>query len=64
MKTTTLFFTREFTKGTLAGLQHTDSLPFVSVERAAEWLKVVRAKGEKGKLPFRIVDASFQKFER
>ena len=62
--TTTLYFTREFTKGNLKGLQHQDKLDFVSVERAEVWLKGVTSNHAKGKLNYRIVDRSYQNYFR
>jgi len=60
----TLYFTKYFTKGVLKGITYHGKLTFVSVERAAEWLSAVRSKGERGKLPYRIIDASFQNYVR
>ena len=37
--TTTVKFTREFTKGLLKGLKHEDEITFVSRKRAEAWLK-------------------------
>lgn len=62
----TLYFTKEFTGGLLKGLHHNGSMTFENVEDAAEFLKVMR-KGVKkpiGGSPYRIVDASFQKYWR
>ena len=61
MNGTTLYFTREFTKGILKGIRHNDSLPFVSVERAEIWRKRINAK--RG-LEYKIVDASYQNYSR
>ena len=64
MNTTTLYFTKTFTKGMLKGITINESLPFVSVERAEVWRKAVTAKGLSGKLPYRIVDASYQNYSK
>jgi hypothetical protein len=61
---TTLFFTKEHTKGVLAGLFTNHTLTFVSVEAADKWMRAIRAKAAAGRLPFRLADASFQNFFR
>ena len=61
---TTLYFTKTFTAGILKGITINESLPFVSVDRAEVWRKAVTAKGLKGRLPYRIVDYSYQSYAR
>lgn len=59
---TTLYFTKRFISGVLKGISVNESMSFVSVEAAADFLKVMR-KGSK-RVDWKIVDASFQKYWR
>jgi hypothetical protein len=59
---TTLYFTRQFTKGTLVGLRHHDQISFPTVEGCMRWLKAVKANSRK--LDYIVVDVAFQKFAR
>jgi hypothetical protein len=59
---TTIYFTRQFTKGTLAGLQHHDQISFPTVDGCMRWLKAVKANSRK--LDYIVVDVAFQKFAR
>lgn len=58
----TLYFTKLFTNGVLKGIKVNETMPFASVDLAADFLKVMR-KGSK-KVDWKIVDASFQKYWR
>ncbi len=58
----TLYFTKQFISGFLKGIKINVSMPFVSADLAADFLKVMR-KGSK-KVDWTIVDASFQKYWR
>lgn len=60
----TLFFTKQFTKGNLAGLSHTSQLNFPDVDHAARWLKAVKSPRLEKRNGWKIVDASFQSFAR
>jgi hypothetical protein len=64
---TTLYFTKQFTGGLLKGIKVNHSMSFISESDAADFLKVMR-KGVKkavcGTDPWKIVDASFQKYWR
>lgn len=59
---TILYFTKRFMSGVLKGISVNESMTFVSVEAAADFLKVMR-KGSK-RVDWKIVDASFQKYWR
>jgi hypothetical protein len=63
----TLYFTKRFTGGTLKGLVVNESMRFVSLEAAAEFVRFGR-KGTKkavgGSSNWKIVDASHQKYWR
>lgn len=62
----TLYFTKHFTGGLLKGLSVNESMRFANDEAAAEFVKVGR-KGFKaflGSSPWKIVDASYQKYWR
>ncbi len=61
---TTLYFTREFTKGLLKGIRHIDSLSFVSVESAENWRKGIARNHKRGSLNYKLVDASYQSYIR
>jgi len=64
MNHVTLYFTRLFIKGTLKGLTHNDQINFISVERAMDWVKGIKANSMKGKLDYKLCDYSFQKYWR
>ena len=51
----TLAFTREFTKGTLVGMTHDDTIGFCSVFDAEEWVSSVNAANRKGKVEYRVI---------
>lgn len=51
----TLQFTREFTKGTLLGLTHDDSLGFCVELDAEEWVSAVNANNRKGSVDYKVV---------
>lgn len=59
---TTLYFTKFFISGVLKGIKVNESMAFVSVDAAADFLKAMR-KGSK-KVDWKIIDASFQKYWR
>ena len=60
----TLYFTREFTKGTLKGLRQRDTITFVNEQAASEWLASMTSKKKRQRLDYIIVDKSFQKYWR
>ncbi len=62
IQTVRLYFTKFFYRGNLKGIRVIESIPFVSCERAAEWLKGI-AKNRK-RLDYEIVDKSFQNYAR
>ena len=60
-----LYFTKRFTRGPLKGLHHIDSIPFVSVDAAMDWVCKVKANSKHSKRrTFEIVDHSFQNYAR
>jgi hypothetical protein len=64
---TTLYFTKQFTGGSLRGLTINESMQFASTDAAAEFIKFGRKGCRKpvaGGSPWKIVDASFQKYWR
>jgi hypothetical protein len=58
----TLYFTKQFTAGTLKGLQHTSKLSFASVESAMDWVKLVKKYSKRN--GWELVDYSFQNYAR
>lgn len=50
-----LTFVREFTKGSLKGLQMEDSLPFVNEALAKEWLTGIERNSKKGAINYKVV---------
>jgi hypothetical protein len=60
----TLYFTREFIKGTLKGLRQRDTITFVNEQAAAGWLASMTSKKKRQRLNYVIVDKSFQKYWR
>ncbi len=63
---TTLYFTKQFTGGLLKGLLYNESMVFANEILAAEFIKFGRKGCKKPTLgsPWKIVDASFQKYWR
>ena len=57
---TTMTFTMEFTKGSLAGRTHTDKQPFTTEERAREWARIVNQKAALGQSNFLILEYRFE----
>ena len=51
---TTVLFTRHFTSGNLNGLSVSDSIKFVSAERAQDWINGIRANIAAGRLNYNI----------
>ena len=60
----TLFFTKQFSKGHLAGVCHTSKISFPDVEHAARWIKSVRNPRLEKRNGWKLVDVSFQNFSR
>ena len=60
----TLYFTREFTKGNLRGIRHNDKISFPDYPACVQWARAINAKADAGTLPYRIVDRSFQNYQR
>lgn len=60
----TLYFTRQFTKGNLKGLTHLDRISFPTIEGCVQWVKGINAKAARGRLDYKIVDHSFQNYQR
>ena len=63
----TLYFTKQFTGGILKGLLYNESMHFDSYESAAQWLKFARKGCRKPydrSSPYKVVDASYQKYWR
>lgn len=58
----TLYFTKEFVSGVLKGIRVNESMPFVSADRAADFVRVMRKGGKK--VEWKIVDSSYQKYWR
>jgi hypothetical protein len=61
---TTVYFTKYFTKGILKGLTYNDKISHPTVEGCANYIKVITAKGKAGKLPYIVIDSSFQNYAR
>ncbi|PYS87686.1 MAG: hypothetical protein DMF62_11760 [Acidobacteria bacterium] len=61
---TTLYFTRLFIRGNLNGLTHTDKISFPSVARCVQWKDAINKNASLGRLDYRIVDSSFQNYQR
>jgi hypothetical protein len=59
--TTRLYFTRQFTSGTLKGIRHYDSISFPTPKACMEWAESVNASS---RLNYKIVDRSFQSYKR
>ena len=62
-----LYFTKQFTNGTLKGLIYMDSLSFSTKESAAAFDRKHRTKDHKdrfGGAKWRIIDSSFQNYKR
>jgi uncharacterized pyridoxamine 5'-phosphate oxidase family protein len=57
----TLYFTKSFVKGILKGLTYNESMSFISVDKAVEWVKDINAKKN---LKYKVIDSSFQKYWR
>lgn len=51
---TTVFFTRTFTAGPLAGLTVPDKITHPDRRHAADWLKGVRQNSRAGRLEYRV----------
>lgn len=51
----TLVFTREFTKGTLVGLTHEDSIGFCSATACNEWVSAVNRANKAGKVDYKVI---------
>jgi hypothetical protein len=51
---TTVYFTRNFVRGTLAGLTHDDKITFVTMGSAIRWLKAIERLTEKKSLVWTI----------
>lgn len=49
-----VLFQRQFIKGPLEGITHTDGITHVDRWHAAQWLKGVRANTRRGTLEYRI----------
>lgn len=63
----TIYFTKLFTGGLSKGLRQNESMQFASETLAAEFLKFGRKgckKATLGTSPWKIVDASYQKYWR
>ncbi len=60
----TLYFTRLFVRGNLAGLTHNDTISFLDVNSAIEWIRGIKSKSTAGRLDYTLVDHSFQKYWR
>ena len=60
MSTETVYFTRYFTRGNLAGIYHHDRITFVSPERALTWAHTVAQMGIEGQLDYELTDYTFQ----
>ncbi len=45
-------FARRFTRGTLKGLDHQDSIPFISKELALDWVKGIQSNFDAGNLDY------------
>ena len=60
----TLYFSKTFTSGLLKGLTTHGKISFPTIEGCDGWLKAIKAKAAKGKLPYQITDASFQNYTR
>lgn len=50
----TLNFTRHFTSGTLVGIDHNDTLGFVSVDAARRWVRCVSASNAEGGCDYKV----------
>ena len=57
---TTLYYSKRFTRGTLAGIDYHGHMTFVSPERAMSWARVVAQLGIKGQLDYELTDYTFQ----
>ena len=53
----TLKFTRKFTRGTLSGLIHNDSVKFESAQRCLEYIKAINKKHDAGLLDYFICES-------
>lgn len=66
----TLYFTREFTRGRLKGCRHNDTISFVgdsftsACAAAKSWVEMVNRQAARGKIDYKVVDKSFQKYWR
>ena len=60
----TLYFTRQFTKGSQLGLLHNDSISYPTAEQCLEWVAAINRKESRGRLNYKIVDHSFQNYSR
>lgn len=58
---TVLYFTKEFTRGILKGIQIEDNLTFVTIGRAEVWRKAVMANR---KLDYKVIDYAYQSYSR
>ena len=62
---TTIYFTIQFTGGTLKGLTHTSAMTFTTIEAAAAFGRIGRVcRKPIGGSPYRVVDSSFQDYRR
>ncbi len=56
----TLYFTRLFVRGSLNGISHNDSIRFVSVQSAMDWVKGI--KGNADNLDYVLTHCSFHDY--
>jgi hypothetical protein len=58
-----LTFTREFTKGSLMGLTHEDTVGFCTEADAEEWVAAVNRNNAAGKVNYRVIKWGYVKIQ-